>query len=295
VDSTSSLVPFFLTLVLGLTVRARHLPVFRVIPTAGTLAMILFVAACATVPITGRSQLDLVPASTMLSMSDQQYNEFLSANKLSTDRENTALVSRVGTRIQGAVEAYFRSKGLSKQLDGYGWQFNLIESKEANAWCMPGGRVVVYSGILPVTRTEAGLAVVMAHEIAHAVAAHGSERMSQELIAQFGGMALSEAISSKPKETQQIYMTAFGLGAQYGALLPFSRVQESEADHLGLIFMAMAGYDPHEALSFWKRMSQNNTGPSSPEFLSTHPSDANRIARIEQEIPEAMGYYQGSR
>lgn len=263
----------------------------RLFLIAGSAVLFSLHAGCSTVPVTGRNQLDLIPAATMLSMSNQQYGAFLSANKLSTNGEQTDMVRRTGTRIQGAVEKYFQSQGLSSQLKGYSWQFNLIENKEANAWCMPGGRVVVYSGMIPVTRTEAGLAVVLSHEIAHAVAEHGSERMSQELIAQLGGMALSEAISKKPEQTRQIYMTAFGLGAQYGALLPFSRIQENEADHLGLIFMAMAGYDPNEALSFWQRMSRSHTGQAPPEFMSTHPSDATRIARIGQEMPEAMRYY----
>ena len=273
----------------------RYSRVCRVFLTAGALVLCLLQAGCSTVAITGRSQLDLIPASTMLSMSEQQYNEFLGSNKPSTNREQAALVKKVGTGIQGAVEKYFRSQKMSDQLQGYSWQFNLIDSKEANAWCMPGGRVVVYTGILPITQTEDGLAVVLAHEIAHAVAEHGNERMSQELLAQLGGMALSEAIANKPKETQQIYMTAFGLGAEYGALLPFGRLQESEADHLGLIFMAMAGYDPHGALSFWQRMSQSNSGQALPEFMSTHPSDATRIANIEQEMPEAMQYYRSAK
>ncbi len=261
----------------------------------GALVLFLFLAGCSTVAVTGRRQLDLIPASTILSMSNQQYGEFLDNNKLSTNRTQTALVNKVGRRIQGAVESYFRSQNISNQLQGYSWQFNLIDNKEANAWCMPGGRVVVYTGILPITQTEAGLAVVLGHEIAHAVAEHGNERMSQELLAQFGGMALSEAIASKPQQTQQIYMTAFGLGAEYGALLPFSRLQENEADHLGLIFMAMAGYDPHESLSLWQRMSQSNSGQAPPEFMSTHPSNATRMANIEQEMPEAMQYYRSAK
>jgi len=258
---------------------------------AGLLLLGSLQTGCSRVAVTNRNQLDLIPASTVLSMSDDQYREFLNANQLSSDAGNTDLVKRVGARIQGAVERYFRTENMSDQLNGYEWSFNLIESKDANAWCMPGGRVVVYSGMLPITRTEAGLAVVMGHEIAHAVAEHGSERMSQQLLAQFGGMALSEALSSKPEQTRNAWMTAFGLGAQYGALLPFSRLQENEADHLGLIFMAMAGYNPNEALSFWQRMSQEKSGSAPPEFMSTHPSDATRISKIQNEIPEAMTYY----
>jgi predicted Zn-dependent protease len=246
--------------------------------------------SCSTVPLTGRQQLNLIPGSEMLSMSGQQYNDFLKANKVipANDRQSVA-VKAVGKRIQSAVEQYAAQNGVS--LSGYNWEFNLVDSKEKNAWCMPGGKVVVYSGILPLTANDVGLAVVLGHEIAHAVAGHGAERMSQGLLAQLGSTALSQALSEKPAETQQIWMTAFGVGVQYGALLPFSRVQESEADHLGLIFMAMAGYDPNEALNFWQRMAQSNQGQAPPEFMSTHPSDESRIAKIREELPEALRYY----
>ncbi|HEX7878325.1 MAG TPA: M48 family metallopeptidase [Candidatus Eisenbacteria bacterium] len=248
---------------------------------------------CSKVPVTGRQQLNLIPSSTILSMSNDEYDTFLKEHRLSGNTTQVQLVRRVGSRIQQAVETYFRQHDLSSQLDGYAWEFNLVEDKAANAWCMPGGKVVVYTGILPVTQTEAGLAVVMGHEIAHAVAEHGNERMSQGLLTQLGGLALSEALSSKPAQTRQIWMTAFGVGTQVGALLPFSRLQESEADRLGLIFMAMAGYNPNEAVSFWERMSANSSG-APPEFLSTHPSDRTRIANLQKEIPEAMRYYNQS-
>jgi predicted Zn-dependent protease len=248
-------------------------------------------AACSTVPITGRKQLSLIPQSEMLSTSYTQYGEFLKTNKVSADAQQNALVRTVGVRIQKAVEMYFAQKGLSEALKDYRWEFNVVESKEVNAWCMPGGKVVVYTGILPVTRTEAGLAVVMGHEIAHAVAEHGSERMSQELLAQLGGAALSTALQNSPEKTKSIWSSVYAVGAQYGALLPFSRVHESEADHLGLVFMAMAGYDPNEAVAFWTRMAQSSGGASVPEFMSTHPSDQTRIADIKKEVPEAMQYY----
>ncbi len=215
---------------------------------------------CTTVPITGRRQLSFIPGSQMLSMSFQQYGDFLKSNKLSTNREQIAQVKRVGGKIQQAVEQYFRDNGLSDRLKGYQWEFNVVESKEVNAWCMPGGKVVVYTGILPVTKTDAGLAVVLGHEIAHAVAEHGNERMSQSLIAQMGGMALDQAMATSPAQTKQLWMTVYGAGAQYGALLPYGRAQESEADHLGLIFMAMAGYDPREAVTFWQRMASGKGG-----------------------------------
>ncbi len=253
-------------------------------------AATMLVAACSTVPLTGRKQLNIIPDSEMLSMSYQQYDQFLTENKKSTDAQQTALIQRVGKRIQAAVEKYARDTNNSKQLDGYQWEFNLVESDEVNAWCMPGGKVVFYTGILPVCQDENGIAVVMGHEVAHAVAKHGSERMSQGLIAQMGGMALSEALKSEPEQTQAIAMTAFGVGAQYGALLPFGRKQESEADHLGLIFMAMAGYDPHVAVPFWERMAAG-AGQKPPEFMSTHPSDETRIANLRSLMPEAMTYY----
>ncbi len=251
----------------------------------------LVLIACSTVPITGRRQLSIIPSSEIMSTSFTQYDQFLKENKLSTDQQATAMVKRVGTRIQGAVERYMAQNNMSDQLAGYKWEFNLIESKDVNAWCMPGGKVVVYTGILPVTKTEEGLGVVMGHEIAHAVAEHGNERMSQGLLANLGGMALQQALSSKPQETQQLWMTAFGLGAQFGVLLPFSRTQESEADHLGLIFMAMAGYNPNEAVTFWERMAANKGGSAPPEFMSTHPADDTRIAAIKNDLPEAMRYY----
>lgn len=259
--------------------------------TIALLTLTAVLVSCSTVPITGRKQLNLIPGSTMLSMSAQQYGEFLQTNKLSTNAQQVDMVRRVGTNIKGAVERYFAQQGMSSQLKGYAWEFNLVESKDVNAWCMPGGKVVVYTGLLPVTQTEAGLAVVMGHEVAHAIAEHGNERMSQGLLTQMGGIALSEALATKPAETRALYMTAFGLGAQVGVLLPFSRTHESEADRLGLIFMAMAGYDPNEAVTFWQRMAASKGGQAPPEFLSTHPSDATRIGDIRKHLPEALGYY----
>jgi predicted Zn-dependent protease len=245
---------------------------------------------CSLVPLTGRRQLSLVSDADMLTASFTQYDQFLKENKLSTNTAETNMVKGVGKRIQNAVVTYFARNNLSRDLNGFAWEFNLIESKEVNAWCMPGGKVVVYSGILPVTQNETGLAVVMGHEIAHAAAKHSNERMSQALLAQLGGQTLALALQQQPEKTQQIWMGLFGVGVQVGAILPYSRIQESEADHLGLIFMAMAGYNPNGAVEFWQRMSQN-AGGSPPEFLSTHPSDENRIRKIQSEIPEAMRYY----
>ena len=264
----------------------RHLLVISVF----FFLSVLF-SSCSTVPITGRSQLNLISDNEMLSLSFSQYDQFLKDNKESTNQRDINLVNKVGKRIAGAVQKYFAEKNLSSQLDGYKWEFHVIESKQVNAWCMPGGKVVVYTGIFPLTRTESGLAVVLGHEIAHAVAKHGNERMSQALLTQLGGAALSQAIKDKPLETQNIFMAAFGVGAQLGVLLPFSRTQESEADHLGLIFMAIAGYNPNEALDFWQRMAEYQKGNAPPEFLSDHPSDQSRIEDIKQEMPEAMTYY----
>ena len=255
------------------------------------IIVILFLSlSCTTVPITGRKQFIILPDYAMLSMSLQQYNEFLKTNKISSNQEQTQMVKKVGRKIQMAVEQYFTDKNMSYTLRDYKWEFNLIESEEKNAWAMPGGKVVVYEGILPITKDEAGLAVVMGHEIAHAIAKHGNERMSQGLIAQMGGMALSKALEEKPGKTRQLWMTVFGVGAQFGVMLPFSRLQETEADHLGLIFMAIAGYDPDEAVEVWKRMAQMKEGQTPPKFLSTHPTNETRIRKIKETIPKAKQY-----
>jgi len=250
----------------------------------------LLIAACAAVPVTGRRQLNLIPGSQLNAMSFSQYDEFIKSHKLSDNAPQTAMVKGIGKRVQGAVERYFADQGQSGRLGDYRWEFNLVDDSAVNAWCMPGGKVVVYTGILPVTQNETGLAVVMGHEIAHAIANHGNERMSQGLIAMTGGVALSKALENKSAETQTLFMAAYGVGAQVGVLLPYSRLHESEADRLGLIFMAMAGYDPHEAVSFWERMAAGKSG-APPEFLSTHPSDQTRINKLKEEIPEAMTYY----
>jgi predicted Zn-dependent protease len=265
--------------------------VTRYIPRAVVTILLLSVSlSCSSVPITGRQQLNIIPDSEIMSMSYQQYDQFLKENKISTDAQKTAQVKKAGVGIQKAVEAYFREKGLSEELEGYSWEFNLVESDQVNAWCMPGGKVVFYTGILPLCQDETGIAVVMGHEVAHAVAEHGAERMSHGLLAQLGGVALSVALKDKPQQTQQLWMGAYGLGAQFGVMLPFSRSHESEADHLGLIFMAMAGYDPNAAVSFWQRMAAQG-GQKPPEFMSTHPSDETRISDIKKHLPEAMKYY----
>lgn len=263
----------------------------RSIILATLLIISVFCASCATVPLTGRRQISLIPSETMLSMSYARYREFIDENKLSDDAAQVKRVKSIGQRIQGAVEQYMADSGLGHRLENYRWEFNLIENEQANAWCMPGGKVVVYTGILPITQDDNGLAVVMAHEIAHVVAEHGNERMSQGLIASLGGLAISAALQSKPEQTKQLWMGVYGAGADYGILMPYSRIQENEADHLGLIFMAMAGHDPNAAVAFWKRISESKEAKRIPEYLSTHPSDKTRIENIERRIPEAMRYY----
>jgi predicted Zn-dependent protease len=251
----------------------------------------MLASSCSEVAITGRKQLNLVPDVLMNNMSFQSYSEFISQNKLSTDTANTQMVKNVGRKIQKAVEQYCIENNMSGQLSGYKWEFNLVEDPNINAWCMSGGKVVVYTGILPVTKNEAGLATVMGHEIAHAFAKHGAERMTQGLLVEMGGMALSKALANRPEETKNLLLRSYGTGTQYGILLPYSRKHENEADHLGLIFMAMAGYNPNEAVGFWQRMSASKVGQAPPELLSTHPADSTRIQNIKELIPEAMRYY----
>ena len=254
------------------------------------LSSLLFISSCKTVPLTGRSQLRLIPSSTMLSISTSQYRDFIKSHPLSRNRKATAMVKRVGKRIQHAVEKFMRAKGLQSELKDYHWEFNLVKSKEANAWAMPGGKVVVYSGILKYTKNEQGLAVVLGHEISHAIAHHGEERASQELARSAGGLALSAVLKNKSASSKKLWLTAYGVGTQFGVMLPFSRSHESEADHLGLIFMSMAGYDPHAAPKFWQDFS-NKGRQSVPEFFSTHPSNQTRIKDLKSWIPEAMKYY----
>lgn len=256
-------------------------------------SLLLVLLGCSTVPKTGRSQLELVPDGQMVSLGQSSYRQFLNENKLSTDAEKTSMVKRVSQKIASAVEQYLKQENRLKNIEGFKWEFNLVESKEVNAWCMPGGKIVVYTGILPITQDETGLAVVLGHEIAHAVAHHGNERMSQGLIAQLGGTALQVALAKKPQQTQQLYMTVFGAAANVGYLLPYSRLQESEADYLGLIFMAMAGYDPQAAVPFWERMAAQG-GSKPPEFMSTHPSDETRIKNLQKNMNEALSYYNNS-
>jgi predicted Zn-dependent protease len=256
------------------------------------IAVVLFLTGCSTVPITDRRQLNLVSEGTLVELGAQQYQQFLAANKIVRNTPESEMVERVGHRIRQAVEQFMVNRNTADQLSGYEWEFILVGSPEMNAWALPGGKVAVYTGILPITRNEAGLATVMGHEVAHVIAQHGNERMSQQLVAQMGGQALSAVLANQPQATQALWMQVFGVGAQVGLMLPYSRLQEKEADHLGLIFMAMAGYDPHAAIGVWERMAQEKGGKGPPEFLSTHPADESRIREIREDIPEAMRYYQ---
>lgn len=258
------------------------------------LFIALILTGCALNLLTGRKQLNLVKESEMQMMATDQYKVFLSENKVLNPRtsRDAAIVDRVGARISKAITKYFESRGESSLLEGYKWEFNTIDSKDINAWCMPGGKVVVYTGLLPVTQNEGALAIVIGHEIAHSVARHGNERMSQAMVQQLGGMALEVALAQKPQETRDLFMMTYGVGSDVGAMLPWSRQQETEADQYGLIFSAIAGYDPREAIPFWQRMAASGGGKP-PEFLSTHPSDATRLRKLEQFMPEAMKYYNG--
>lgn len=254
-------------------------------------SFLITMSSCFKNPVTGRSSLNLIDAQTMNSLSEQQYRDFLAQNKAQNSTKEGKMVQKVGERIASAVTKYLTDIGKANLLKDYHWQFNYVNSKEVNAWCMPGGRVVVYSGIMPVAEDETGLAVIMGHEIAHAVAQHGSERMSQGLVQQVGGVTLSVALKDKPQQTQNIFNQMYGIGTTVGGILPFSRKHESEADEMGLIFMAMAGYDPAAAISFWERMASRSGGAAPPEFLSTHPSNSSRIAQLKQMLPKAQKYY----
>jgi len=251
----------------------------------------LFTESCTTVAVTGRKQLNLISGQQMLGLSSSQYEEVLRTSQLSTDKKQVEMIKRVGERIKGAVEGYMASINRSGDLAGFNWEFNLIRNDTTvNAWCMPGGKVVFYTAILPICRDETGVAVVMGHEVAHAVANHGAERMSEQLLAQVGLEAIGTVIGDNPTLAQDALFQAIGAGTQLG-LLKFSRTHESEADRMGLIFMAMAGYDPAQAPEFWKRMAANSGGASVPQILSTHPADETRIADLNKWLPEAQKYY----
>ena len=257
------------------------------------LFFLVAITGCTRNAVTGRNQLKLLSDAEVQTMAASEYKQFLTSNKVvnATVSRDAEMVQRVGVRLTKAITAYYTSLGKASVLEGYQWEYNLVDSKEVNAWCMPGGKIVVYTGLLAFTQNEAALAVVMGHEITHALAQHGNERMSLALVDQLGGVALSVALSNKPAETQSIFMNAYGAASQVGAILPFSRKDEYEADKFGLNYAAMAGYNPQEAIPLWERMQKAAGDNKPPEFLSTHPSEDNRIVRLKQQMPEALTFY----
>lgn len=257
----------------------------------GPLLVLLLAASCSTVPLTGRKQLSLVDDKVMQQQATLAYRDLLKSPKTKVVKgtSNAQMVQNVGNKIARAVEAYLKQNGYANQYQ-FSWEFNLIDDQQVNAWCMPGGKVAVYTGILPVTQNEAGLATVMGHEVAHAIARHSSERASNTMLAQGVGAGVGMATSKNSQLTQLAINQLYGIGSQV-ALLKYSRNQESEADRMGLTFMAMAGYNPKDAVGFWQRMASKAGGNKPPEFLSTHPSDQTRIANIQKLIPEAMKHY----
>jgi len=248
---------------------------------------IVLLVACSQVPLTDRNRFAPLPSSQMLALGNQSYDAVLDSSQLSDNQRWENMITEVGNNMVYYIEGYFREKGEEETIEDFEWEFNLLESDQVNAWCMPGGKVAFYEGIMPICRDKNGVAVVMGHEIAHAIAQHSNERMGQQMITQLGGLSLAVAMSQKPKATQNLAMTAFGLGTQLAYVLPYSRKHESEADEMGLYFMAMAGYDVSEAPEFWKRMAANAKGQAPPEFLSTHPSHNTRISHLNKIIPKA--------
>lgn len=261
--------------------------------TMSLFMIAIFLQSCGSVPVTGRKQLQLVSDQQVVALSLQQYNEFIKQAPLEKGTKEAQMVSRVGSRIATAVETYLKNNGYQNDLQNFRWDFNLVKSKQVNAFAMPGGKVVAYEGLLPLTKDENGLAVVIGHEIAHVVAKHANERLSQQMALQYGGAIVGGILGGSSQITQQIAGAVFGLGAQYGVMLPYSRKHEYEADEMGLIFMAMAGYDPRTAVSFWQRMASQSGKQSAPEFASTHPSDQNRINNIQNLMEKALSYYHG--
>lgn len=253
-----------------------------------SLVILAFFVQCSTVPITGRKQFNIVKDETVLPASFAQYKGFLEKNKLSKDKDATAQIKEIGAKISTAVDRFMRNNGMQKEADSYQWEFNLVEDKTVNAWCLPGGKVVFYTGILPICKNEDGIAAVMGHEVAHAFAKHGQERMSQGQLQALGGIAVALGTQGKSEDTQRIWNTAYGLGTQVGVMLPFSRKHETEADKLGLVFMIMAGYNGEEAAEVWVRMSERSKGGKKPpQLLSTHPSNESRIQTLRAYLPEA--------
>ncbi len=254
----------------------------------------LLLTSCGSVPITGRKQLNLVSDSEVLQSSLTSYASFMKTAQVSTQKTQSEQVTRVGKRIAAATEAYLKAVGLESEIQNFAWEFNLVKSDELNAWCMPGGKIVVYEGIMKIIGSDDELAVVLGHEVAHAVAKHANERMSQQVAAQMGANVLGAVVSGQSYQTQAMAQQIYGLGAQYGVMQPFSRKHESEADEMGLVLMTIAGYNPDVAITFWQKM--NAAGQSSvPEFLSSHPSHETRIADIQKKLPGIKQKYQAKK
>lgn len=251
------------------------------------IATLGLIYSCATNPLTGKKTLNFVTNSELFPSSFQQYGTFLKENKVISGTADAKKVESVGVKIKVAAERYLASLGQNDYLKDYQWEYKLVDSKEVNAWCMPGGKIVVYTGILPITKNDAGLATVMGHEVSHALANHGAQRMSASQLQSLGAVGVAAATGSQSAEKQKMWQQYYGIGSQVGVMLPFSRSHETEADKIGLILMAIAGYNPDEAINFWTRMSANSGGQAPAEFLSTHPSDATRIANLKAMIPEA--------
>ena len=251
------------------------------------ITVLFLVLSCAKNPFTGKSTMALVDNSQIFPSAFQQYDQFLTENKVLTGTTDAKRVENVGIKIKVAAEKWLNANGFTEYLKDYKWEYKLVESKDVNAWCMPGGKIVVYTGILPITKDDAGLATVMGHEVSHALANHGQQRMSAGMLQQAGAAGVAVATGNSSAEGQQLWMTAYGITTQFGGMLPFSRNHESEADMIGLKLMAIAGYNPEEAVNFWARMSAASGGQKPPEFMSTHPSDATRIANLRKMIPEA--------
>lgn len=262
---------------------------------ASFLFLGLFIS-CSQNALSGKRQFTLLPETELQGMANNQYRQFLMSKRVlgSSSNANASMVNRVGERIVRAVNELYAEKGLTDKLKGYDWEVNLVQDNQINAWCMPGGKIVVYTGILPVTQNEDALAAVMGHEVCHALLQHGNQRMSQALVQQLGGVALSVALADKPQETRNLFLAAYGVGTQLGAILPFSRGHELEADRWGLIMAARSGYDPRAAIGLWERMEKAGGGKT-PEFLNTHPAEGKRIERLQKIMPEALEYYEKSK
>ncbi|MDD2559256.1 MAG: M48 family metallopeptidase [Bacteroidales bacterium] len=252
----------------------------------------LLLQSCGSVLLTGRKQLMLVSDEEVLALSLQQYRSFMDSAEVVVNTADAEMIHRIGRSVAESVENFMTFNGRAAEVENINWEFSLVKDNNVNAFAMPGGKVVVFTGMLPVAETEARLAVVIAHEIAHVIAKHSTERISQQIALQFGGEIAGGLLSGSSEAKQGIASTVFGLGAQLGVMMPYARKQEYEADELGLLFMAMAGYHPQEAAAFWTKMSEAG-GAAIPEFLSTHPTDAKRIARIQQKMPDALYYYKG--